>query len=390
MDKKAAILFVLYTHKWNSKERSLLKDAIIAKEAGFSVYILTNEDNFLSKIAKLNNLEVLPFKNSILNKFSDFHLLINVKKILREFKISIVHCYDFQFVVSLSIQMRNFKDLSLVITHDHNIDLPLKSFIYRPFFSRIESLIISNRIILSDALGNLGISAWKIKYLGMGIKPKFEDETPKLLKEEAYFKQFQNYFLAGTYVSPEISNLDEIAYLLYALKSINTKSPSGITSKLVLISEANFSEMKIFQSFKNLVEELALQEEVIFVTASEVELILDKLSLWISHSELEFIEDFTILALIHHLPILVPKNLATMELFREYQGIGESYSKQDARDLRVQWEKILMANSVYREKVRLYKFFIEREHAFEPYKSGLLEIYQKLLERRQRLVQKSQ
>jgi len=390
MNKKPAILFVLHTVEWNSKERSLLKDALLANQAGFEVYILTNANNFLTKIALVNSLTVLPMSTSILNKFSDFHFLINAKKILKEYKISIVHCYDFHFVVSLSIQMRKLKEISLVITHDHNIDLPLKSFIYRPFFSRIEALIISNRVILSDALGNLGISAWKIKYLGMGIKPKFEETTEMKHLEEDHFKKYQNFFLAGTYISPEISQIDEIAFLFYALKSINTKNPGGVNSKLVLISESNFNEMKIFQELKNLIQELSLQDEVVFVTASEVEMILERLSVWISHTEQEFIEDFTVLGLIHHLPVLVPKNLATMELFREYQGIGEAYSKKDARDLRFHWEKILMANSVYREKVRLYKFFIEREHAFEPYKQGLTEIYQKLLERRQRLMQKTQ
>jgi hypothetical protein len=90
----------------------------------------------------------------------------------------------------------------------------------------------------------------------------------------------------------------------------------------------------------------------------------------------------------NEVPAILARNFCTKDLIEEYAGVGETYKLFDARELRDKWEKIILGNAVFREKTQLYKYFIEREHSYKTYKTQLLSLYTRTVQRRARLFRK--
>jgi hypothetical protein len=299
--------------------------------------------------------------------------------------IDIVHCYDFYLLCSLSIQLKRQNTTALVATMDHTIDKPLRRFWYRPLISRIDALIMANKNLLQDAMGNLGLPLKKIEYFGLGIK---YEEAVNPLQIAVNFELYKEYFLAGTYVSPEQDILTNLVPVLSALKVLNEKLPGGQKSKLVLISPVDFQNMINLAGLMRLIDEQDLKEDILFVTTQDIVGVISRLDLWVSNHSSELIEDFAITALVHEVPAIMGRNFCSKDLIEEYEGVGETYKFFDARELRDKWEKIILGKAVYKKKTRLYKYFIEREHSHSTYKTHLMSLYSKLVQRRLRLFTK--
>lgn len=376
------ILFVIPTSSFATKERVALKDMMIAIESGYKVYLATNLDSFLSQVATKLGIECFPVADHFINKLTDYHKHYPIGKIIRKFDINIVHCYDFNFLFSIATQLRSFNLTSLVFTQDHTIDKPLQKFWYKPLISRIDFLILLNKHLKNDLVGNLGLPQKKVEYFGMGIR-NVAPAIPEALEEN--FKPYKEYFLAGTYVSPELKNIDTLVPILLALKVINQKRENNLPVKLVLISSQDFKELTFIKELMEFIIENQLGEDIIFASTADVDGVMTKLSLWISNAKDELLEDYAVSALVHEIPILAPRNFCSLELFREYEGVGELYKLYDSRELREKWTKIILGFDLYKDKARLFKFFIEKEHDFKLYRSDLLDLYAKMTHRRIRV-----
>lgn len=379
------ILFVLPSKGWNTKERLAFRDISQAKNHGYNVYLCAYEDSFVAEMAKSFEIDLIPYKSHFLNRFFSFHKHLSLKLIFKKHHIDIVHCYDFKLLFSLSVQLKRRKVTALILTQENIIDKPLQRFWYRPLISRIDSLIISNKNLLQDSLGNLGLPLKKIDYFGMGIK--YEDALDPL-QIAINFELYRDYFLVGTYVSPGLTDHKNLIPLLSALKVVNEKSPAGTKSKLVLISPVEFQSMALLTQLMRDIQEQELTEDILFVTTKDIIGVITRLELWISNSPNELIEDFAISALVHEVPVILSRNFCSKDLIEEYEGVGETYKLSDARELRDKWEKMILGRVVYKEKTRLYKYFIEKEHSFKNYKSHLLSLYSKSVQRRIRLFTK--
>lgn len=379
------ILYVLPSKGWNTKERFAFRDIAQAKKHGYNIYICTYEDSFAARMAKNFEIEVIPYKPHFLNRFFNFHKHLSLTPAFKKAHIDIVHCYNFNLLFSLSIQLKRQNMTALVLTQDSPIDKPLQRFWYRPLISRIDSLIIANKNLLQDALGNLGLPLKKVEYFGLGIK--YEDAVNPL-QIAINFDLYNDYFLAGTYVSPGLSDHKRLIPVLSALKVINEKTPGGKKSKLVLITPVDFQSMSWLPNLMRNIQEQDLQEDVLFVTTQDIIGVISRLDLWISNAPDELIEDFAISALVHEVPAILARNFCSKDLLEEYEGVGETYKLADARELRDKWEKIILGQAIYKEKTRLYKYFIEREHSHKSYKTQLMNLYSKSVQRRVRLFRK--
>ncbi|MDD4976604.1 MAG: hypothetical protein PHY93_19770, partial [Bacteriovorax sp.] len=164
--------------------------------------------------------------------------------------------------------------------------------------------------------------------------------------------------------------------------------PGGKKSKLVFISAVEFQSISILPEIMRQVQEQELQEDVLFVTTQDIVRVITYLNVWISNCSQELIEDFAISAIMQEVPAIFVRNFCTKDLIEEYEGVGETYKLYDARELRDKWEKIILGNAVFKEKTRLYKYFIEREHSYKTYKTQLLNLYTRTVQRRARLFRK--
>lgn len=379
------ILYILPTRDWSTRERFAYRDIVLAKKQGYNVYLCTYEDSFLAKVVGDLDIEIVPFKEHFINRLFVFHKHLSLRPIFKKTKIDIVHLYDFNLLFSLSVQLKTENLTALVITQDHVIDKPLQRFWYKPLISRIDSLILVNKNLMQDAQGNLDLPLKKIEYFGMGLKLEAPTNPDQIAIN---FDLYKDYFLAGTYVSPELSNIQALTPLLSALKVLNEKMPGGKKSKLVFLAAVDFQSLAILPEVMRLIQEQELEEDVLFVTTKDIIGVITYLNLWISNCEKELIEDFAISALMHEVPAILARNFCSKDLLEEYDGVGETYKLYDARELRDKWEKTILGNAVFKEKTRIYKYFIEREHSYRGYKTQFLSLYMRTVQRRARLFRK--
>ncbi len=385
-DKYArTILYILPSSSWTTRERSAFKDMMIAQSHGYNVLLFTYLDSFLSQKAQAAGIEIIGYHDHFLNIFFSYHKFCSLKKIFNQYSIDIVHCYSFSLLFSVSSQLKIQNHTALVFSQDHVIDKPLQRFWFRPLIGRIDSLILLNKNLEPDAIGNLGCSRRKIEHFGMGLKNEvveFENETA------INFALYKDYFLVGTYLSPELSNCLTLTPLLLALKVLNEKKSLGKSSKLCLISSIGFSQMKLLANLRAQIEELELKDDVLFITAKKITPIIPHVHLWISSGASELLEDFSMSAAMHCIPVMMARNFCTRDFLEQYQGIGESFKSQDAREIRDKWEKVMLGYQSYLEKLRLYRFFIERDHNYVSYKNQLLGLYTRTVQRRLRVFRK--
>lgn len=373
------ILYIFPSYKWNTKERRSIQDMIQARDHGYNVLLLAYEDSFIATVAKQNDIEVIVYKDFFLNKFSNYHKYVPIRHILKHKIIDIVHFYHSSLLCSLAFQLKGHSKTALTLTQSTFIDKSLKYFWYKPFIARLDSLLLGNKNLLDDAQGNLGLDRKRIEYFGVGIR--FES----ILKEEEIdlnFELYKNYFLAATYVSPGMHTHVHLSPLLHALKVINLKIPAGVRTKLVLISPLDFQNIDFLPKLMKEIQDLGLEEDVLFVSTKDIVGVITHFDLWISNSSEELIEDHALCALTHEVPVILTRNFCANELLSEYEGVGETYKLLDARELRDKWEKIIMSHNLYLEKTRLYKFFIEREHSFKNYRAQLMSLYSRTIGRR--------
>ena len=376
------ILYIVPSRDWSTRERIAYRDIIIARKEGHKVFICTYEDSPLAKLSRTLSSEIIPFKEHFLNKMTSFYKHFPLKSIFKKVKFDIIHCYELNLLLSLSLQLKTESVVALIITQDHLIDRPLQRFWYKPLISRIDILIMINKNLKQDIRGNLDIPLKKIEYFGMGLyqEPSIEEEQIPV-----DFSLYRDYFLAGTYISPECADIANITPLLSALKVLNEKNSCGKKNKLVFLSVVDFQSIAVLPEIMRLVQELQLEEDVLFATTQDVKNVVSYFNLWISNRADELMEDFAICAILNEVPALFPRNFCTKDFLEEYVGVGETYKLYDARELRDKWERILLGNALFKEKTRLYKYFIEREQSYKTYRMKLLSIYSSSLLRKERL-----
>lgn len=385
------ILFICPGENWSTRERAALRDIIIAKENGYNVLVYVEEDSLFHQKMKLYGIEVLCIEPHFLNRLTVFHNHLPIKKIVDERKVDIVHCYDFSYLFSISFQLQRRVMVSFVLSQDHAVDKQLRSFWYRPIITRIDSLLLLNKHLKNDSLGGLQLPVKKIEYFGLPILTETEpseEEKKALIDVQKQFEQYDENFLVGAYVSPTSYDLKILLPLFSALEVLKQKNPAGKSSKLVLISHVNFKEIPLFESMAKYIQDHKLENDLIFVTTRNIEIVQKYVQTWICVDQNDLIEDYAISAILADVPVIFVRNFSSNELVREFQGIGETYKAEDARELREKWEKMLTSNTVYAEKTRVFKYFFEREFSLVNYRTNLLGLYARIVQRRNRLFKK--
>lgn len=383
--KKFNILYILPSRKWGQKERQVFKDIELAKLDGHQTILLSHPDTFVSKRALELGIETIILGKHFFNRFFTFHSYAPCIALAEKRQVDLIHIYDFEILFSISYQLNRHPLISLVVTVDHILQEQLKRLWFRPLIYRIDALLMLNPHLRNNLIGNLGLPTKKMAYFGTGVVD-IDREVQDQIQQK--FEIYKDYFLAGAFLPPAWKDVDHIVPALLALKIINQEMPGGKRSKLVLFSDHEFAGRDYFFNLKKVIEDHELQDDVLFIETQKMNEGPGELSLWICLNPDELIEDHALMALFNEVPVLFARNFTSKSFIYEHEGIGETYKLHDARELRENWTRILMGHSVFRDKVRLYKYFITREHHYPKYQADLLSLYTKLVQRRKRVFRK--
>ncbi len=361
----------------------------MAREAGHTPIIYTLRDSILDIEAKKQKFETLYHTGRVQTSFVRWHKLRNLPSILRSKDIQIVHCYALNFMWPMAFFLRGMPHIPLFLTQSREVKKRYRSFLYRLLSSRIDQVFIPFSPLAKNVKGQLGVPSKKIISLGYGVDSVKSDrseidnlkqtwqkgiEVAPLDGEQAEENPVDTWSV-GAYVPMHLKDIETLKTIVYATMGMDQKLPESKTIRLIFYNEKNWSETLIYPDLIRFVKDLGVEELIHFYSGVPVETFQQAVDVWLASTAQEQLDDLSIQAIMQGIPILVPRSISSMEIFRLYGPIGESFKRDDPRQLRDQCLKILFEKKHY---TRLLKNALPKFQASfgpENYSQTLLHFY---------------
>lgn len=373
--------FMGLSHRWGTEERTILKDCLIAHKAGAKVYLYTYKDSVLDERAKSEGLECHYHQGKFVTKVFKWHKLRKLKNLLAELQVNVVHCYDIKVLWPLCLYMRSMPLVPLVFTLSNDLKKYFRSFWYRPLVSRVDQVLLPMSELMENVWGHMGIPPRKIDFIGLGL------ETRKKSEEEPRppFRFTDKRWYIGTNLNGIETNTHFLDTVFHSFRVMIEKGLDEKNYTFALCNERNWSECVLTDELRRQVKDWGLEEHVAFVDQRDVARHQLDIDLWLGLTRREELEDYAVQALLAGKPVCVPRTAFSMEVFRGYGVIGETYMSGDSREIREKCETILRNYDTYEKSLRKSHHALKKAYGQEAYEESLLKIYENLLNRRRRL-----
>ncbi len=369
------------SHRWGTEERTILKDCLIAQNAGAKVYLYTYKDSVLDERAKTHQIDCLYHQGKFVTKVFKWHKLRKLRNLLTELQVNVVHCYDIKILWPLCLYMRAMPLVPLVFTLSNDLKMYYRNFWYRPLISRVDQVLLPMSEMVENVWGHMGIPPRKIDFIGLGLKSLKREAAA----ERPPFRFTKKRWYIGTNLNGIETNTHFLDTVFHSFRVMIEKGLDDKNYTFALCNERNWSECVLTNELRRQVKDWGLEEHVAFVDQRDVARHQLDIDLWLGLTRREELEDYAVQALLAGKPICVPRTAFSMEVFRSFGVIGETYMSGDSREVREKCETILRNYDTYEKS--LHKSFqaLKETYGHEVYEDSLLKIYEKLLNRRRRL-----
>lgn len=383
------ILFICPSEYWSTVERTALRDCKLLKEEGHNVFLYCLQDSYLDLQAKKHQLKTIPHPGRFSTSFMRWRKLGHLTEIFDKYKIEIVQCYDIHMLWPVSFYLRNRPLMSLIFSHNVEIQKNYRQVWYRPLVTRIDVTLIPNREMVESVVGALGVPPHKVEDCGLGVgEERLYEEQDSNPDHGHFLANFSDDWLMGCYIGAHEKKIKFLYPLFHALKVLKRQRPLGRTCKLVLISDKPWDQSLIYPELRNYLVDNGLDQDVLFESKTPVIKLQRWMDLWVGVRSFEAIEDYTVTALLGGLPVVLTRSTTSMELIRQNPGVGHTYKRYDSRELRVKIADILENREDFTKKIENSYERLKEQFGVETYKDKLIKIFSKSLSKRLRFYRK--
>lgn len=379
-------LYLGLSHRWGSEERAIIKDCLLAQAAGAQVYLYTYKSSVLAMRAQALGIECIFHQGKFVTKFHKWHKLRKLPKLLIEKNISVVHCYDIKVLWPLCFLMRRLPLVPLVFTLTTELKKYYRSFWYKPLVERVDQVLLPMAEMVDNVWGHLGIPPRKIDFVGLGLLPQKKKESD----ENPPFRFTDKRWYIGTNLNGIETNTQFLTTTFHAFRVMVEKGLDGKNYTFALCNERGWGNSVLTGELRRQVKDWGLEEHVAFVDQTDVAKHQLDVDLWLGLGRREELEDYAIQALLAGKPVCIPRTAFSMEVFRTYGFVGETYMRNDSREIRVKCETILRNLSTYEKSLHKSHQSLRETYGHGSYREGMVKIYKKLLSRRKRLYRAKQ
>lgn len=385
-----AILYVCLSDHWGSSQRALFNDIRYSLDEGHNVIIYTLRDTFVDLYAKKLRLKIIYHSGKTNAHVLRWHRFRNIPKIINAHDIKMVHCYELDFVWPMSFFLRKNLHIPLFLTLFDEIRTKYSSFIYSLLSSRIDHIFIPFSPLEKNIRGQLRFDGRKVVSLGFGVE-KIDQKCQALDGvNSAWAKELDEIWSMGAYVPPHFKNIKPLETAIYAVMGINQKLDVHSQVKLVLASEKKWSETLIYPDLIRFLKDLGVENLVLFYTCENISQLIPSMDLWLGAIGEQYLDDLSIRALIEGVPIVIPRTSSSMEIFRIFGTIGETYKADDSRQLRDQCIKIVTEKSHYTRQLKKVIPALENAFGVNNYQQRLMHFYYHCMQVRKRFSRQKQ
>jgi hypothetical protein len=385
---KEISLFICLTESWGTRERSLIKDAKLAKKKGYQPLVFCLKGSFLDQYAQVEKLEVKYHYGKVQRQFFKWYKYRFLSKFLNSDNITFIHCYDLNLIWPICFFLRNRPMIPLFLTIDRELKRSYLEIWHKTLLTRVDQVFVSSESMIDEARLRLGILPRKITVLGYGVNIG-EVEKTDLNKIKSELGINSDSHTIGSLISPHHKKMDSILPLIYAVNGYNQKHHGDKNLRLILISEKKWNQNHIYKDLIRFIKDAGCEEDILFYSGRSVEMFQKSVDLWISSFEGNNLSDYAVKSLLLGVPILVPRNAEVMELFNSFPGVGEAYRKNDSMGVREKLEKILIKKKTYIREVTKGSKEIGVTHSVDIYSNNLISRYSKTVSARKRAATKT-
>ncbi len=383
INKKKSSLFVCLSKTWGMRERSLIKDAEIAKEKGYNPIIFCLEDSFLDIYAKKKKINVMHNYSKIQNSFLKWYRYRNLSSFISGKKVNFIHCYDFKMIWPICFFLRKHRMTPLFLTLDQEFSKTYLKIWHKTLLSRIDHIFVHAHCMVEEVQLKLGIFPRKVTVLGYGVETK-EIEKTEINNLKKKLGMSRNSLTVGSLISFRLKTIDPILPLIYGITGYNQKYLDRPNLRLILISERQWNKALIYQDLIRFIKDAGCEDDILFYSGDSIELFQSAIDLWLCSYEGSHFSDYAVKSLLFGVPILAPRNSGAMEFFTKFQNTGEAYRRQDSFDIREKLAKIALNKKSYLKKISDGQKNILELHSLETYKGLLSRRYLKVVNARSR------
>ena len=377
------IFFLGLSFRWGSLERMILKDCLLARDAGAKVYLYCYKNSLLEERAMAEGITTIHHHGKVHTKIFQWNKLKVLTRLFRELNVNLVHCYDIKILWPISFFLRANPLVPLVFTQGFELRKFYRAFWFKPLVSRVDQVFLPTIGLEENVWGHLGIPPRKVDLIGMACPAGEHRECPK-----PPFRYTEERWYIGTNLTGLETNTKFLNTIFHAFQVLlqNKLEEKGFT--LVLALERPWSEFGLNDELKRQVKDMGIEEYVAFVGPVSMEEIQRHVDVWVGQSRREDLEDYTVESLLNGRPVVMPRSVASMETLRELGRVGETYKRDDSRELREKITKILLNLETYEGNLHKANQPLRDRYGDRTYAENLIKIYYNLLNRRKRLLRR--
>ncbi len=362
------ILFICLGKHWSSKEKAALRDCRIVRDSNQTPILYCIKDSYIDKYANECGIRTIYHQS---RSHFDLFKWYKFSKLIKKMNVSLVHCYDIDFLLKISFFMGTAPQIPLVYSLFQELKRTYRTFWRAPFIKRIDMVIVPFSEMEENVSNSVGVNLSKVRVCGAGI------EVTDLLERKRVPHS------VAISIKPHIKTFDEISTLINTAFMFQTRGFKDF--KVFMHYEGSWKDSELYSELKNHVLAYKLEENFIFVDGMSIPEVASQVELWLELESTAKLEEGMLKALIAGTPVLIPRNGMNIELLESYPQIGESYKTDDVREFKQKLQHIFNDLDYYLTGVARVRQSLSIEHGLEKYQEGLISGYIEVLGRRERI-----
>lgn len=374
------VMYVCLSHEWGTSERRCLSDASYFRNIGGSSFILCHEKSLIAREAEREDIPRLHFGSELTGRSAKVNFYFQVQHILQKQQIDIIHTYNQQSLLPLSLVLRGMPKIPLIFTFNEE-SASRKTFFDRWFISRTDSIFTFSSNIRNLAAEIFPVNQRKIHVTGAGI------DFPAKIMKSVHLEEKKKILTFIPQTEEDLKQIkifiDSIQPLLHALTAHQNKQKILFT----FLTDISWYNHPIYDELKRMILERHLEMHISFETRPLTSTSFQDCDVFVGLPRQELFSDEDLYALVTQTPVLLPRTSTRQQLI--IQGkFGETYHPEDGRELKDKLLKILLFYSSYLEELQGIENELREQHHFDRYAEELYGHYEKLYAQRLRYTQK--
>lgn len=376
------IVFICSSHDWKSTERRCLADAVNFRNTGGTSIIYCYEKSFIDVEAEKQSISRFylppPKKNNWKHKID---IYFQLQDFFKNNQVDLIHNFSLLALIPLSLALKSHPQIPFIYTYNEHSAIAPKNYFQKWLLARIDFVFTFSRLLKEFVIEKFPIKPRKILITGAGID---------FLQNQINIKPSNEYFKVFCFVARSEVNSNKFKFFLDAIEPIfHHLKAKGFNQKIqfTLLTDLPWADHNIYESIKRMILERHLEMAFKFETRYLDRGFFRDCDLFVELEDSELFSELSIYAFMCSTPCLLPRTPIRQEIISYWKG-GETYFREDGRELKAKFCQIIFNYSRYLEKLNQSHDQLKERHSFDFYYEEIYKLYETLYSQRLRYSQK--